>query len=147
MRIECMRHATKHVQCLGFRRGYGTWPFGNGLRAATCHVHAPLLSVGSGIRTWVYVSLAPNFLRRRVPQSIDTLRAQSPPNTGFTLQYGLGKTTSFPPQRTIPDEVDGTYMYHVGLGLLVVNALGRPGPRVGSGNHASAGDHAIIIGA
>lgn len=48
---------------------------------------------------------------------------------------------------TIPDEVDGTYMYHVGLGLLVVNALGRPGPRVGSGNHASAGDHAIIVGA
>ena len=58
-------------------------------RAATCHVHAPLLSVGSGIRTWVYVSLAPNFLRRRVPQSIDTLRAQSPPNTGSTLQYSL----------------------------------------------------------
>ena len=72
---------------LGFSEGYGTWTFGNGLCAATCHVHAPLLSVGSGIRTWVYVSLAPNFLRRRVPQSIETLRAQSPPNTGSTLQY------------------------------------------------------------
>ena len=62
-----MRHATEHVHvCLDFPRGYGTGTFGNGLRAATCHVHAPLLSVGSGIRTWVYVSLAPNFLRRRV---------------------------------------------------------------------------------
>ena len=89
MRIECMRHATEHVQCLDFPRGYGTGTFGNGLRAATCHVHAPLLSVGSGIRTWVYVSLAPNFLRRRVPQSIDTLRAQSPPNTGSTLSIVL----------------------------------------------------------
>ena len=57
---------------------------------ACCHVSracAAVESVGSGIRTWVYVSLAPNFLRRRVPQSIDTLRAQSPPNTGTTLQY------------------------------------------------------------
>lgn len=61
---------------------------------------------------------------------------------------GPYRPATFPPHaRTIPDEVDGTYMYHVGLGLLVVNALGRPGPRVGSGNHASAGDHAIIIGA
>ena len=68
---------------------------------------------------------------------------QGPP----TVHSSGSARTSFPPQRTIPDEVDGTYMYHVGLGLLVVNALGRPGPRVGSGNHASAGDHAIIIGA
>ena len=63
-------------------------------------------------------------------------------------ETGPYRTATFPPHaRTIPDEVDGTYMYHVDLGLLVVNALGRPGPRVGSGNHASAGDHAIIIGA
>ena len=80
-----------------FPRGYGTVTFA--VTVACCHVSRACAAViGRVGNSYLggYLSVVEicvriprpyscNFLRRRVPQSIETLRAQSPPNTGSTL--------------------------------------------------------------